>query len=127
LVQLCGIYDRKCVFLTLDDLRLQRGINFIKADRSRSGREAAKERNPRTSWWNPELQALEIGWCGDLLCGAGDLSEALVPEFVLHDKARLRDQAAQMYTKIAIKCGIDLFNILEREAYAGDRGFRHQC
>ena len=91
LVELCGRDDRQRIFLALDDLGLQRGIDLAEIDRGGGGVERLEHRGPERRHRHADLEAL-VDRPAPLIglrrrCG---LAESVVPDLVHDHEAGLR-------------------------------------
>ena len=126
LVQLCRRDQRQRIFLALDDLGLQRRIDFAEIDRGGRGVERLEHRGPQRRHRHADLEALVVVGAVDRLGRGRGLTKPVVPDLVHHLEPGLVDLAAHIGAEIAVHGLPDRRVIREREADAVDRGRRHQ-
>ena len=125
-VQLRRRDDRQRIFLALDDLGLQRGVNFAEIDRGGRCIERLEHRGPERRHRHADLEALEVFRAVDRLGRRRGLAEAVVPDLVHDNEIGLGDLATDMGAQAAVHGLPDRVVVRERKADAADRRCRHQ-
>ena len=125
-VEFGGVDDAEGVFLAVDDVGLQRGVDFAQVDAGGAGAEGGEHAGPEGADGDAQLGALEVVGGDDRVGAGGDLAEAVVPDLVEGVDAALFDLGADEATEFAVHGGPDLVVILEGEADAVDGGRRNQ-
>src|SRR5258708_34717887 len=99
LVELAGRYLRQRVLLPLDDMGLQRRVEFVVADARRQRAEPGEQRGQQCRDRHADLEALEIVDAVELPARRRrDLPETVVPDLLHWNNAGLADGVADDLT-----------------------------